>query len=235
MNNTSKSLIAIIIMISSIVTIVYFLIYPKQTDIKIFLNSWNLSNITKNTTIKILTSISKPQPSTQVLGSQKSDLIIEEITQKKLKQYKNSGNTLVYVEPYNTQLEIKKVNIKGKIFDGTDSKTLSNGLWHFPLSTGPGTEGNFIVIAHRYDKMPPNQDTFFNLDKVDIGDEILITQDKNEWTYIVTESKIVESNDRSVLMQTQDHRITLITCAPLWSSEKRLIVIGKLNRVNETL
>jgi sortase A len=79
--------------------------------------------------------------------------------------------------------------------------------------------------------MPPAKDTFFNLDKVKKGDNIVVQQEGNKYTYIVSEVKIVEKNDISVLQDTTEHQITLITCTPLWTSKQRLAVIGKLDKL----
>lgn len=79
--------------------------------------------------------------------------------------------------------------------------------------------------------MPPNTNTFFNLDKARVGDKIVINQKDGSYRYTVTEKKVVEKNDRSVLLNTNDYRLTLITCTPLWTSDQRLVVIGKLDKV----
>jgi sortase A len=108
---------------------------------------------------------------------------------------------------------------------------MNKGFWHFPSSNLPGQKGNMVVIGHRYAKLPPNKDTFFNLDKVKVGDKIEVVQNDNQFTYIVTETKVVEKNDISVLQDYSDYRITLITCSPLWTSKQRLVIVGKLDKL----
>ncbi len=79
---------------------------------------------------------------------------------------------------------------------------------------------------------PPNKGySFFNLDKVKVGDKIEVVQNDNQFTYIVTETKVVEKNDISVLQDYSDYRITLITCSPLWTSKQRLVIVGKLDKL----
>jgi sortase A len=63
------------------------------------------------------------------------------------------------------------------------------------------------------------------------GDSIVIEQEGNRYTYIVSETRVVEKNDISILQDTTEHQITLITCTPLWTSDKRLAVIGKLDKL----
>jgi len=79
--------------------------------------------------------------------------------------------------------------------------------------------------------IPPKKDTFFNLDKVDIGDRIHITSDLGEYNYIVLEKKEVEPNDISIIQDTDDYTLTLVTCTPLWTSQKRLVVVAKLDKL----
>lgn len=212
----------------------YFLITPNKTNIVLFRESLNVSKISRNTSLKLFTTISLPV--SEFEASQESDTTaVEAITPESLLQYQNEGNVIEYLEPYNTRLEIPSASISGKVFDGTDSSTMLEGFWHFPLTPGVGKKGNFVVIAHRYDKLPPETDTFFNLDLVQIGDTINVTQDNDNWKYTVTNVKIVEKNDRSILMQTSDYRITLVTCTPLWTSDQRLVVIGKLDKIYENI
>lgn len=230
MKKVFKSLIALIIMIGFITLIAFLIIYPKKNEITLFIKSLNLQNISRNAALKTLTRLSPPQSEDQeILAAEIGS--VEEISTEELAKYRNSGKTIAEVEPLDTRVRIDTANIDGKVFDGDDAHTLGKGLWHFPLSSVPGTKGNFVVIAHRYDKIPPAKDTFFNLDKVKVGDKIIVEQKNTKWTYIVSETKVVESNDRSVLMPASDYRITLITCTPLWTSEKRLIVVGKLDKI----
>lgn len=105
------------------------------------------------------------------------------------------------------------------------------GIWHFPLSDAPGQRGNAVFIAHRYLHVPPATDTFFSLDKVKVGDKVKIKTTSGDFNYTVTETKIAERNDRTIVMPTSDYRITLITCTPLWTDHQRLVVVAKLDKV----
>jgi len=212
----------------------YFLIRPNQSRITILWASLNTTKIARNTSLKFFTSVAKPvseYETSQVIDGE----ALEAITSDVLAQYQNEGNVIEYLEPYNTRLEVPSAGISGQVFDGTDSSTMLRGFWHFPLSQGVGKKGNFVIIAHRYDKLPPATDTFFNLDYIQVGDQIFVTQNNDSWTYTVTNVKIVEKNDRTILADTNDYRITLVTCTPLWTSDQRLVVIGKLDKIYENI
>jgi sortase A len=135
------------------------------------------------------------------------------------------------MEEYKTVLSIDSADIKGKVVDGETSEQMERGFWHFPLSSQPGKRGNTVIIAHRFLYLPPRTDTFFSLDKVQIGDKITVTQKDGTYNYTVIERKVVAKTDRDVLAPTNDYRITLITCTPLWTSDRRLVVVGKLDKI----
>ena len=135
------------------------------------------------------------------------------------------------MEELNTTLLIDNINIEGKVLQGKSSLTMDEGLWHFPISAFPGEKGNMVIIGHRFMNLPPDRDTFFNLDQTKIGEKIVISHKEGEYTYIVVEKKEVQPNDISVIQKTEDYRLTLITCTPLWTSEKRLVIIAKLDKL----
>lgn len=222
--------IALLVLALLIGAIGFLIIYPKQSEIKVLASELDTQKITHNTTLKILMRISQPIDEATLLKLN-SDISMENITPEQMAKYQNDGHIITKLEPLETGLTIQSANISGKVFDGEDSNTLLSGIWHFPLSTAPGDRGNAVFIAHRYQKVPPELDTFFNLDKVKVGDKIIISQNVGNLTYTVTETKIVERDDRTVLMPTNDYRITLMTCTPLWTDEQRLIVIAKLDKV----
>ncbi|MBN1618673.1 class D sortase [Candidatus Dojkabacteria bacterium] len=130
------------------------------------------------------------------------------------------------LEIKNTVLSIPSISAEGNVVDGLSQDSMLRGFWHFPLSKEPGEIGNVVIIGHRFHKIPPDPTTFFNLDEVKVGDKIYISQDDQELSYTVIETKVVEKNDTSVLQDSSDSRLTLITCTPLWTSDKRLVVIA---------
>ncbi len=163
----------------------------------------------------------------QILGN--SQILVEDTS---IEEYLDEvGDIDLILEELNTTLKIESIDVEGDIFQGSDSNILDKGFWHFPTSKYPGQKGNVVIISHRYLFIPPAKDTFFNLDKVRKGDTLFFNQDGNEYNYIVSEVKIVEKNDISVIQDSSDYRVTLITCTPLWTSHQRLVVIGKLDKL----
>jgi sortase A len=205
--------------------ILFFIIYPNYNNILLAFNSFNIYNLSKETSVRILTEISpsKDRYSQEVLGytSIEESLADTEINlEEKI------------LEDLDTTLSIETLNIEGEIVQGESSLTMNDGFWHFPTSVLPGERGNVVIIGHRFLHLPPRTDTLFNLEDIKIGEKITITQSQNNnLNYVVVEIKEVEPNDVSVIQESQDHRLTLITCTPLWTSEKRLVVIAKLDKL----
>lgn len=85
--------------------------------------------------------------------------------------------------------------------------------------------GNCAIAGHRNYSFGL---CFNRLNEVAVGDEITITTKEKDYIYTVTETKVVEPEEISVLDQTKDTRLTLITCTPIYIASHRLIIIAKL-------
>jgi sortase A len=140
---------------------------------------------------------------------------------------------LADLEKKETRLVIPSASIEGDVVVGKSQEAMLEGFWHFPLSSIPDTVGNTVIFGHRFDKIPPEKETFYNLDKVNIGDKIYIRQKNDkEISYTIIEKYVVEKNDRSVLQESSNYRLTLITCTPLWTAKKRLVVVAIQDEVS---
>lgn len=230
MKTTKKITITLLLILLVLTPILFFIIYPNYNNILLTLNSFNMYNLSKETSVRVLTQISPPKEKyqEQVLGytSIEESLADADINlEEKI------------LEDLNTTLKIETLNIQDKILQGKSSLRMNDGFWHFPTSVFPGEKGNVVVIGHRFLHLPPRKDTLFNLEDIKIGEKIIISQTEentgqtNSLTYIVVEIKEVQPNDVSVIQEAQDYRLTLITCTPLWTSEKRLVVIAKLDKL----
>ncbi len=209
---------------------VAFMLYPKYPSIVTTYQNIKGDRIIFNTTLSFVTTILPPNQAA-IIEDISSEGAMEHIDPEEIKKLKNEGKILFNMEEQNTMLTVQSAGIKGDVVDNETPFGMEEGFWHFPLSSAPGMQGNTVIIAHRFKYIPPRPDTFFNLDKVKVGDKIIIDQTDGTYRYTVIETKVVEKDDRTVLANTTDYRITLITCTPLWTSDKRLVVIGKLDRI----
>jgi sortase A len=123
-----------------------------------------------------------------------------------------------------TKLLIPKIELESMVVDGTSRKALLVGPGRITNTALPGETGNSVITAHR--------DTFFRrLVELEHGDRIQVRRAGKLYIYEVTGKKIVEPTDISVLRQTKDPQLTLITCYPTWfigPAPERLVVFSKL-------
>ena len=125
-------------------------------------------------------------------------------------------------------LVIADVNINMPVFLGDTEKVLNKGGWLFPTTSRPDKGGNSVIFGHRYMYRPPKSNTFWDLDKVNVGDEMILYWKGKTYTYKVFETKIIEPTNLSVIQPSKDSILTVITCTPLFSTKQRLVVTGVL-------
>jgi sortase A len=104
-------------------------------------------------------------------------------------------------------IQIASLKMKVNLYEGTESKALSRGAGHYVKSVMPGESDNSVIAGHR--------DTVFApLGKIKIGAPIVITTRYGTFTYRVTGTRIVDKNDRTVIVPTESATVTLSTCYP---------------------
>jgi sortase A len=110
------------------------------------------------------------------------------------------------------------------IFQGTDTETLDNGVGHFAQSVMPGEEDNSVLSGHR--------DTVFTkLGELKIGDQLIVETAAGIFTYEVKGTRIVDKEDKTVIVPTDHAVLTLTTCYPfhfVGNAPDRYIVIADL-------
>jgi len=122
-------------------------------------------------------------------------------------------------------IAIPKINLKVAIAEGVDNETLKYAVGHFKGTPLPDNKGNFCIAGHR----SYAYGEFFNrLDELQIDDEITVETKVRQYKYRVYEKKVVEPSEISVLDNTKDPIITLVTCTPVRIATHRLIIKGKL-------
>ncbi len=229
MKKTTLKITALLLLLLVILTSGFFVIYPNYSTLKIQMNQLDSTQITNNTALNIFSKISYPSIA-QTSAEQGEAGTLEHLSKEELEKHRKE-NQIAKMEEKETILKVESADVEGWVVDGDDANALERGFWYYPLSSAPGNRGNTVIIGHRFLHLPPRRDTFFNLDKVKIGDKIIIEQKGAEYTYTVINTKVVDKNNTSILSKTSDYRITLITCTPLWTSEKRLVITGKMDKV----
>ena len=112
-------------------------------------------------------------------------------------------------------IKIDKIGYEGPIYEGTTLDTLAKGVGH--LSNSPYFNGNVCLAAHNTSKFWAKLNTLEN------GDTITYTSFLGTKEYVVSNIEIIDETDWSDTENTEDNRITLITCVK-GQKEKRLCV-----------
>lgn len=104
-------------------------------------------------------------------------------------------------------LEIEKIELIAEIMEGTEEEILDNFIGHF--SNTPVKIGNVCLAAHNRGY---KNNYFSRLKELKIGDKINYYINGNKFVYKVEEILIIYETDWSMLENTKDNRITMITC-----------------------
>ncbi|HVW35591.1 MAG TPA: class E sortase [Acidimicrobiia bacterium] len=124
-----------------------------------------------------------------------------------------------------TRIVIPSIKVDTIVVEGTGASALRAGAGHYPNTPLPGEEGNVGIAGHRTTYGKP----FANLDRLAVGDEIVLETPIGRHVYRVSKPPFVVSNtDYSVISQTAGHTLTLTTCHPKGSARQRLVVKAEM-------
>ncbi|WP_223701171.1 class D sortase [Sutcliffiella deserti] len=122
-------------------------------------------------------------------------------------------------------ITIDKIDVKLPVLNSASQYNLDYGAGHLTGTVMPGQKGNSAIAAHRsrkYGKL------FNRLNEISEGDTITVKTRDGSYTYTVTDTKIVKPDDLSVLHNTSEEILTLITCDTPENPVNRLIVRAEL-------
>jgi len=133
------------------------------------------------------------------------------------------------------RLYIPKLKIKAPIIanvNGNDKeryfKALEKGVAHYANTALPGENGNIFIFGHSNfyrDRPGRYKRVFARLNRLKSGDQIKIHYRQREYKYIVSQTRLIGPRQVEVLRRTKKERLTLMTCWPPGTTEKRLIVV----------
>ncbi|MCM3576471.1 class D sortase [Mesobacillus subterraneus] len=163
------------------------------------------------------------EPQTEVVLANKPDR-----TADKDKETQDSPSSLYSERPEKGEmignLTIPKLNANLPIYHGTDEDELEKGVGHFAGSVLPGEKDNSVLSGHR--------DTVFRqLGKVGKGDLLVVSTEAGEFTYKVRKVRIVDADDRTVIVPKPRATLTITTCYPfdfIGDAPERYILVADL-------
>ncbi|WP_409305986.1 class D sortase [Peribacillus sp. SCS-155] len=122
------------------------------------------------------------------------------------------------------KLFIPKLNATLPIYHGTNEDELAKGVGHFAGSVLPGEKDNSVLSGHR--------DTVFRkLGQIGINDILIVQTKAGEFQYRVNKVRIVDENDRTVIVPKPRATLTVSTCYPfdyIGSAPQRYILVAHL-------
>ena len=122
------------------------------------------------------------------------------------------------------ELVIPKISATLPIIEGTDEDELEKGVGHYSDSVLPGEKDNSVLSGHR--------DTVFRkLGEVGVGDDLIVKTSAGEFKYKVHKVRIVDADDRTVIVPKPRPTLTVTTCYPfdyIGDAPERYILVANL-------
>jgi len=88
----------------------------------------------------------------------------------------------------------------------------------------PGDQGNIVLSAHN----DIFGELFRDLDRLKAGDQVILYTNQRAYTYVVSDSKVVEPTQVEVMESTSLPSVTLISCYPYLVDNQRIVVSARL-------
>lgn len=138
------------------------------------------------------------------------------------------------------KLILPKINVDVPVVYGagydqaSQLKAMKNGVSHFSIpgaNSLPGQVGNTVISGHSSNDLFDPGDykfIFAQLEKMNKGDSIYVNYKSTRYTYTITKKEVVYPSQVDKLIYDTDKPIlTLITCTPLGTAQKRLLVTAE--------
>lgn len=122
------------------------------------------------------------------------------------------------------ELYIPKLERTLAIYHGTDEDELAKGVGHYAGSVLPGEKDNSVLSGHR--------DTVFRkLGEIGVGDLLITHTSAGTFTYKVRKVRIVDADDRTVIVPKPKATLTVTTCYPftfIGNAPERYVLVADL-------
>lgn len=123
-------------------------------------------------------------------------------------------------------IAVRRLGFKSIVVEGADEDALGLGVGHLSGSAAIGAKGNAVLAGHR-------DTSFWPLRHIRRDDEIEVTTDKR-YIYRVRSLTVVDPSEVSMLRDTGEAALTLVTCYPfrhVGPAPKRLLIRATPTRV----
>ena len=129
------------------------------------------------------------------------------------------------------RLYIPKIDINLPYSTGGAETMESGAWWRMPENGNPKDGGNFVLSAHRFIMgLTPEQtwrkSPFYSIDRLDVGDEIIIDYDGQRYTYQISQKYAVTPTAVEIESRTDEPQLTLYSCTLGGASDGREVIVA---------
>jgi len=114
---------------------------------------------------------------------------------------------------------------------GVGTSALRKGPGHYSDTPLPGQRGTVAVAGHRTTYLAP----FRTIDRLRRGQPLVLEMPYGRFVYRVEKRRIVPPTATEVTRRVGHDRLVLTACHPLYSAAQRIVVFGRLERVEPLL
>ena len=152
---------------------------------------------------------------------------------------KNNSTTQLISKTENkiteNRLYIPKIDINLPYASGSAEVMEHGAWWRKPENGNPKDGGNFVLSAHRFIMGLTPQQTlrkspFYNIDKLAVGDEIIIDYEGVRYAYTIREKLSVKPEATEIEQRTAQPQLTLYSCTLGGANDGRDVLIAKLEK-----
>jgi len=126
------------------------------------------------------------------------------------------------------RIKIPSIDADYVVVEGTEEADLERGPGHYPDTALPGQRRTVAIAGHRTTYGAP----FNQIDKIEIGDTIVLEMPYGTFTYDVTATRIVDPDQVGIVRDIGHDRLVLTSCHPLYSAAQRYAVFADLKRID---
>jgi sortase A len=106
-------------------------------------------------------------------------------------------------------IRVPRLGYYAAVREGVDTTVLYSGPGHYPETPWPGQAGMVAVAAHNV--------YWIDFPQLAKGDEVDLETRYGTFRYALTGSRVVQPDDRTILVQGPGRHLTLTTCWPTWA------------------
>lgn len=187
------------------------------------------ADISSASDLKLQESPKSPAPAVQLENSNKAKPVAKGYEVADEANSYGVGSSFAVVIPkikaYSNIIPDVSVSNKSEYMDA-----LKQGVAHAKGTSHPGEGSTIYLFSHSTDStinIRRYNAVFYDLKKLELGDEIIIYHSHQKYIYKVSQKEVVSPKDTSWLAPRETETLILQTCDPPGTTWKRLLILAK--------